>query len=401
MVVTSLDRFARLRETTTFRNGGLARFIKKRAIVFGVGALGGPLAQTVVRSGAAVCVVDYDIGTFENQGTQPVEPGISKVKAIVAACDAIEPGRALAFECDARHVGIGVFDQCDLLIDCTDDPNLAWPLTEISNGVGKPLIRCALDGSGDTESGRVLLSSGGTGHACQLCSYSLKDLHPNRERTGCPNQPKLFSSPTIAGGAIAMAIAGLGLLSAQRVLTGNDDNLVYDHETHLNLTHLQLLPMKLTRSEGCLSGHVRWELMPINAAAANVTFAELFSIASRELSSAEVTLEPYLHPLCIQAECVCGQLARATGSQWAQPPECAHCGECMSWRRAIQYDRVSMQHASDLGILGVPLTTLGLPEQGAMLVARTANRPPVRFVLQCEKLEFQKGELIAASEYRL
>jgi hypothetical protein len=392
MVATNPDRFARLRETATFRDGGFARWIEKRAIIFGVGALGGPLALGIVRSGAAATVVDFDIGAAENQGTQMVDPGVSKVEAIVAACDAIEPGRARGLKCDARHVGIGVMDQCDLLIDCTDDPNLAWPLTEISNGLGKPLLRCALDGSGATESGRVLCSGGGSGHACQLCSYGLKDLHPNRERNACPDQPKLASNPTIAGGAIAMAIAGLGLLSAQRLLTGNDDNLVYDYETQLNFTQLQLLPMKLTRSERCLSGHVRWELLPIDAAGSDATLADVFSIATRELSSADVTLEPYLHPLCVQAECACGQVAMATGSQWAPPPACPGCGEFMSRRQAIQYDRVSAQLASDLGVLGIPLTALGLPEQGATLIARTAGRPPVRFVLRCERVAFHKGE---------
>jgi hypothetical protein len=197
-----------------------------------------------------------------------------------------------------------------------------------------------------------------------------------------------------------MTIAGLALLNAQRVLTGNDDNLVYDYETHLNLTHRQLLPMKLTRSERCLSGHVRWELVPIDAAACSVTLAEMFSIASRGLFSDDVTLEPYLHPLHIQAECACGQLAMATGSQWAPPPECPRCGHSMSWRRAIQYDRVSMQLASDLGILAVPLTALGLPAQGAMLIARTANRPPVRFLLQCDKVDFQSREVVPPSEHR-
>ncbi len=183
-----------------------------------------------------------------------------------------------------------------------------------------------------TESGRVLLSAGGSGHACQLCSYSLGDLHPNRERTGCPDQPELTSNPTFAGGAIAMAIAGLASAGAKRVLTGNDDNLVYNHQTHLNLTHLQLLPMKLTRSERCLSGHVTWELVPIDATASNVTLAEVFNIASRETSSADVTLEPYLHPLYVQAECACGQVTTATSKQWAQLPECPRCGESMSWR---------------------------------------------------------------------
>lgn len=382
MLVAEPDRFVRLRETVTFRDDGLPCWLRSSVAVLGLGAVGNPLAVGVVRSGATVGVVDFDTGTIENQGTQNVMPGRSKVSGVVAACEAISADRALGFECDARHVGIGTLRQFDLLIDCTDDPNLAWPLTETSNGLGMPLLRCALDGSGATESGRILCSHGGAGHACQICSYDLKDLHPGRQRMSCPHDSTPTHVPTVAGGAMAMAVAGIGLLSAQRLLTGNDAEQVWGHETLLDLTHGQLLPMKLVRSDRCLSGHVRWELVPFDAFAADTSVAEVFDRASVELAAVDITIEPYLHPLCVQAECSCGQVVQAVGSQWAAPPECSRCGRAMTWRRAAQYDRISRQLASNLGILDTSLAKLGLPELGAMLVARGPERPPVRYVLK-------------------
>ena len=386
MVAPEADRHARLRGTATFRDGGFARWVRAQIAVFGAGALGGPLATGIVRSGARVGVVDFDIRAPENRGTQLAEPGVSKVKTVVAACDGIDAGRARGFECDVRHVGVGVLDQFNVFIDCTDDPNLALPLTEISNGLGKPLLRCALDGSGATEMGRVLCSSGATAHACQICSFGLDDLRSGRRRSGCPDPATHPRRATIAGGAMAMAIAGLGLLSAQRLVTGNDDELVLGHETLLDFTNLQLLPMALARSERCLTGHLRWELSRFDATASRTTLDEVFSAASDEFSTADVVLEPYLHPLNSQAQCECGQEAVAVGTNWATAPRCSKCQQPMSWRRVLHHDRITRQLASDLGILDTSLTKLGLPESGAMIIARSAARPPVRYVFDVEPL---------------
>lgn len=382
MLANEPDRYVRLRETATFRGDGLNRWCGACVAVLGLGAVGNPFAVGVVRSGAKVAVVDFDAGAVENQGTQDVVPGESKVSRVVAACEAISPGRVSGFKCDVRHVGIGTLRQIDLLIDCTDDPNLAWPLTEISNGLEKPLLRCALDGSGATESGRILCSHGGAGHACQICSYDLQDLRPGRRRVGCPHDDPVTRAPTIAGGAMAMAVAGIGLLSAQRLMTGNDAEQVWGHETLLDLTHGHLLPMQLVRSDRCLSGHVEWELVSFDAFAANTSLAEVFDRASVELATAEITIEPYLHPLCVQADCSCGQVVQAVGSQWAAARDCPRCGRAMTWRSAAQYDRISRQMAGHFGILDTSLAELGLPETGAMLVARASERPPLRYVLK-------------------
>lgn len=377
------DRHARLRQTATFRNGGFARWAAARIAVIGAGALGGPLASGVVRSGASVGVFDFDTGTSENKGTQLVELGVSKVDTLVAACNAIDPGRARGFCCDVRHTGVGVLDEFDVLIDATDDPNLALPLSEVSNGLGKVLLRSALDGSGQAETGRVLCSSAATGHACQICSYSLEDLRVGRPRTACPHEAPLPPRPTIAGGAMAMAVAGITLLNAQRIVTGNDDQLVYGRETILDLTTLQLLPIELRRSERCLSGHRRWELTRLQAAASRVTLSDLFGIAGDQISAREVSLEFYQHPLNVRADCACGEVAIAVGTNWLRPPVCPRCRQPMTWQRANQQDRINRELAAELNILSKPLADLGIPERGSMIVARSPEKRPMRFILEC------------------
>jgi len=180
-----------------------------------------------------------------------------------------------------------------------------------------------------------------------------------------------------------MAVAGFTLLSAQRLMTGNDDRLVYGRETILDFSNIQLLPTELRRSKRCLSGHRRWELTRLQAAAPSVTLSDLFAVAAEHLSTTDITLEPYLHPIHVRADCACGEVAHAVGTNWSTPPACCRCRKPMAWQRAIQHDRISREFAADLGILTKSLAALGLPAQGAMIVARSPDTPPKRYILEC------------------
>ena len=120
------------------------------------------------RSGAKVHVYDFDSGETANLGTQAVAVGEPKAESVARVCNEISPGCATAQVSDVRHVGAGEFEQFQLIVDCSDDPSLALPLTELSNGWGVPLLRLAVDGSGRLELGRVTASHGGGGHACLL-----------------------------------------------------------------------------------------------------------------------------------------------------------------------------------------------------------------------------------------
>ena len=227
-------------------------------------------------------------------------------------------------------MGVGVFQQFDLCIDASDDPNLVLPLTEICNGLNLQMLRCAVEGSGQLEVGRVACSSASTGHACALCTYNLSDLQGGRPRSGCPDRVAPARRETMAGGATAMTVAGVGLLSAQRLLTGNDADLVLGREIIIDWSHLQVLPLQLERSPQCLSGHRRWELVPLGLGASSLSLAGLFGAISDHLSTNDFTLEPYLHPLHYQATCSCGGFAEVVGTAWSTPPSCPTCHQLMS-----------------------------------------------------------------------
>jgi hypothetical protein len=374
--------YERICRTTAFRNGGFHRWSAATIGIVGLGLLGGRLALEIVRSGAAVWGCDPDAGSPVNLGNQLTQTGVAKVRSIIQDCNAIRPGRASGVVADIRHVGVGVLRRFQMLIDCTDDPMLALPLTAISNGLGIPLLRCAVDGSGQAEMGRVLCSHGGSEtHACQLCSYSAADLLTRRPRTPCPGQPSEGPPPTLAGGALGMAIAGIGLLQAQRLITGNDSHLVCDREIVLDLSHGRFVSVAQSRSERCLSGHIRWEVENLERLGSDATLAGVFE-AARPRSLAGISLEPYAHPLRIAAVCDCGAGQEAFGTRWATPPQCPRCGRATSWRDDVQIDRLTPPVASELGILNIRLDELGFPDSGAMFVLRQPGNSPIHLVLE-------------------
>jgi len=369
------SRFLKLSRTPTFRENGLAVWSSTTLGIVGAGMLGDRLAREAILSGVGeVRIWDFDQTEPHNLGNQFGRVGQVKVQYLAEQCDAIRPGRVRAFPTDVRHAGIRQLQQCDILIDCSDDPRLVWPLTEISNGLELPLLRAAVDGTGQMEMGRVLASGAAAGTACQLCSFSLEDLIRHRTRRGCPAGRDDPVDPTLAGGALGSVVAGVALLQAQRLRTGNDREHVIDREVLVDLSNMQLLEIKLERSAVCLSGHRRWSPTPVDLHPDDASLNDLFTAAKQipdptlAAHDDDIELSFYLHPLNIQASCSCGTAVQAVGTQWAAEPECPACQTAMQWLEETQIDQVSRQRAEQLNILHRPLADLGIPTGAMVLV---------------------------------
>jgi len=318
-------RLARLAATSALRGAGLARWQGASISLFGAGHLGGLLGPALARSGlGALTIVDFALGREENLGTQAVRPGEPKARTLAAACAAVAvPGassgasagpyegtRVRALELDARRVSVRELARQTLWIDATDDAGLALPLTRLSNGLGVPLVRVAVDGSGERELGRVLVSHGGAGHACQVCPH--EPARVASRRSPCPNGLPARAAPTIAGNGLGLAVAGLGLLQAQRVVTENDAERALGREVLVDLDGLALVPLELSRSDACLAGHGSFELVEPRGVAA-ATLGGLFETARAALGS-DAVLAPHAHELRLAA-CDCGRL----GARFAPP----------------------------------------------------------------------------------
>jgi len=363
-------RYSRLAASRTLGHGAMEPWYASTIAVIGCGGLGELFAIEAVRSGASVLVLDPDTTEERNLGNQGGEPGRPKVATFLERAERIAPGRTRVAPVDARHVGVGTFREVDLLVDTSDDPTLSFPFVLLSNGLGLPFLRLAIDGSGGREYGRVACSHGGAGHACAACSWRREDLGRASVPTPCPDHGDPERAPTLAGRAISLAIAGIGLIQAQRLLGGNEAGAVLGRELLLDLDGGALLPLELDRVEACVSRHERWDLFPTGLDATETTVEGLFAVASRELGGAEeVELEAWLHPLFLQCWCRCGATARAVGTRWAPTPSCPECGDAMHWRREMSLQRFNRRQARPLEIEGRTCASLGLPERGALVLA--------------------------------
>ena len=403
-------RFDRLRATTTFAGAAHDLWRQARLAIIGVGVLGSLFAREASRSGAKTELYDFDVGEDQNLGNQPVEVGEPKAEAVARLCNAIAPGSARAHVVDIRHVGAGSFENIALIVDSTDDATLALPLTQLSNGWGIPLLRLAVDGSGRLELGRVLVSHGGQGgHACQLCASSWKDVFDPGARTPCLGAPR-ERAPTNAGAPLAMSVAGLGLLYAQRLVGGNGSDRILDREVIVDLDGPGILPMELRRNEACLSRHERFDPTHLDRAASDTTVKELFGLARIALENKavmdkavtdneaitdservtesrnagrvqEVSLAFRGHPILLGVVCPgCGFELVRPGTLWRPAPDCPRCGGAMERRRDVALDQLNQAQARALGLADTSCEALGLPSRGALVAARAPGHPPVQLL---------------------
>jgi hypothetical protein len=382
---TSDVRFSRLRATTTFAGQAHQRWTESRLAVVGVGVLGGLFAREACRSGAHVDLYDMDVGETHNRGNQHVEVGVPKAEAVARLGNAIAPGSARAHVVDIRHVGPGSFENVALIVDCSDDARLALPLTELSNGWGVPLMRLAVDGSGRLELGRILVSHGGDGHACELCSWTWNDVFDPGPRTPCLGA-RSGLTPTNAGAPLGMTVAGLGLLQAQRLVGGAGSHAILDREVIVDLDAPGILPMRLSRNEECLSGHKRFDPTRLERGAADTTLKELFSLARLALARGggkvqDVSVAFRGHPILLGVTCShCGLELVRPGTLWRPTPDCPQCGGAMERRWDVALDHLNRAQARALGLTDTSCETLGLPPKGALVVARAPGRPPVQLL---------------------
>ena len=381
-------RFDRLRATTTFAGAAHERWMRATVAVIGVGVLGSLFAREASRSGTHTDLYDFDIGEDRNRGNQPVEVGEPKAEAVARICNTIAPGSARAHVADIRHVGAGSFEHIALIVDCTDDATLALPLTQLSNGWGVPLLRLAVDGSGRLELGRVLVSNAGRGHACQLCASSWREVFDPGARTPCLGAPR-DRAPTNAGTALAMSVAGLGLLYAQRLVGGNGSDQILDREVLVDLDSPGILSMELRRNEACLSGHDRFDPTHLDRSASDTTVKDLFTLARNALENEALTSRPLQeisiafrgHPILLGVACPgCGLELVRPGTLWRPAPDCPRCGGAMEPRRDVALDHLNQAQARALGLADTSCEALGLPSRGALVTARAPGHSPVQLL---------------------
>jgi molybdopterin/thiamine biosynthesis adenylyltransferase len=295
--VAKHTRYARLEALPTISDAGLAALQGQRVAVLGAGNIGGQLAHHLVLLGAGVILVDRDIVTEANLGTQGfVENQIGRPKADARAewlaplnpeCR-IEPMHA-----DIRRLGLGALRDASLLCSCLDNRPARMRVNEIAVRLGIPWVDGALDGSGTSLFGRVACyDPRQPDAACYLCPYDGRSLQELiREGTtsaGCAaswwkehGEPL----PTLATSALGGAVASLQAIWSLSVLLGRPEE-VAGREVYFDLGRRLLSSHRLTHNSRCLFDHVAWPLTPLPSHTATV--AQTFAFADGTLGGESV-----------------------------------------------------------------------------------------------------------------
>jgi molybdopterin/thiamine biosynthesis adenylyltransferase len=302
MTQPSRQRYARLEALPGIGAAGVASLGRQPVAVIGLGNIGGQLAQHLVMLGGRVVLVDRDVVSEANLGTQGfAERHIGRPKAEARAewlgplnptCR-IEPVHA-----EIRRLGLGALRDISLLFSCVDSRASRVVLNEIAMRLGLPWIDGALDGSGRTLFGRVACYDPQmTPSACYLCGHDAASLREISNETGVPagcsvrwwdgsRQP---TGPTLAPSALGGAVAAMQALWGLTVLLGGADE-VAGREVYFDLGRQRLTGHRLRPNPRCRLEHRTWRLTPLGSGRGALSVAETFAFAEAALDG-DVTLQ--------------------------------------------------------------------------------------------------------------
>jgi hypothetical protein len=347
---------------------------RRDLLIVGCGVLGSRIADGAVRAGYSVGLCDFDTGTAANVPRQPgIAVGEPKALALAELLNELRPGTATAYVADVRALEVGILRRYRLLLDGSDDPALRRFLALVGNGLCLPVLRAALDGSGQKALGRVRVSHGGRGFSCPACHAAA----PDTWRTPCPGAPlEPARPPTQAGIPVAMAIAGLALHVAEKVLAGRED--VLGREIYLDLDGATLAGT-IPRDERCSVGHEPWVIEPLELQPAE-TLAGLFARLAAALGARPVVLEPFGNPLAPSTRCQACGASRVDPGFLRSPAAACDCGGRSERRPELALPALTEPAAQKLGLSGRPLAELGL-HAGALVMARAGAGGARNFLL--------------------
>ncbi len=219
---------------------------EKRVLLVGCGALGGVLAQCLVRAGLGQLVlVDRDIVEQTNLPRQVLfddghaERGTLKVEA--AEQTLTRMGGPTALEAHAEHLDAenieDLAEGCDLILDGTDNLGTRYLINDYCVEAGLPWVYGGVVGSG----GLVLPVLPGSG-PCLRCIFD--EPPPTGSLPTCDTAGVILP----AVGVIASLQAGL----AMRILAGAEDAPpLVPALLELDVWSGEVRRLQLTRQEGC------------------------------------------------------------------------------------------------------------------------------------------------------
>jgi molybdopterin/thiamine biosynthesis adenylyltransferase len=373
------ERYVRLEALPAIGKAGMAALRKKQVAVLGLGNIGGQLAYHFVLHGIGVTLVDRDVVSEANLGTQGFlehDLGHSKSAARAERLGPLNPScRIEPIHADIRQLGLGALREASLIFSCLDSRRSRVVVNEIAMRLGVPWIDGALDGSGRALFGRVACYDPRRPEsACYLCphdSNSLRDI-ANEDGIGCSatwwKDTAGASAPTLASSALGAAVAAMQATRGIEILNGHAAAIA-STETYFDMGRQQMSGHRLQRNPRCLLDHRQWPLTSLGTDAARTTVAETFAFAEAALGG-EIALQLPHRSIVTTVRCpecwAADRPYRALDSLPAAGLHCA-CGHEMHPAAPDLLDRFSRSDAS--AFLDRTWREIGLPPADVVVAA--------------------------------
>jgi molybdopterin/thiamine biosynthesis adenylyltransferase len=313
------ERYTRLEALPSIGKTGMDALRNTHVAVVGLGNIGGQLAHHLVLQGIGLTLVDRDVVSEVNLGTQGfLEDDLRQSKSAARAkrLAPLNPGCCIeAIHADIRQLGLGALHHTSLIFSCLDSRRSRVVVNEIAMRLGIPWIDGALDGSGASLFGRVACYDPRRDEsACYLCphdSTSLGDISNEASVSGCSatwwKDTGDTTAPTLASSALGGAVAAMQATWGVEVLLGRAEE-VASREMYFDLGRLQMSRHRLPRNRKCLADHRAWPLTRLGSDSARTTVAQTFAFAEARLDG-EVALQLPYRSIVTAARCphCCGE----------------------------------------------------------------------------------------------
>ncbi len=232
-----MDRYRRQRLFPPLGDAGQRRFESGRALIVGCGALGGSVANLLVRAGiGSVGLIDPDVVELGNLHRQLLfdekDVGRRKVDAAKENLLAADSEAVVeTFPCRFDENTVSLLERFNLLIDGTDNFPTRFLMNRTAVRYGKPLISAGVQGN----SGQILTVFPGL-TPCLACL-----LPPTEEELG-------GEFPVLA--PIVQLIAAVEASEAIKILSGNE-NSVNRSLLAVDLWTNRISELEIRRNEHC------------------------------------------------------------------------------------------------------------------------------------------------------
>lgn len=372
------DRYSRIAEMPWIGADGLAKLQRSSVAILGVGNVGGQLCTHFGLMGCHLTLVDRDVVSRPNLGTQGFsameDVGRSKVEARARALRASNDRCSVtAIEADIEFLGMGVLRDVDLVICCLDNRKGRVVVNQIMTRLGVPWIDTALDGTGTMMLGRVAAYDAlGDDAACYVCPLdreSLLEISIESAPPGCPvlgATETAETPPTLAISALGGSVAAVAVVTGLKMLLGRSAGAV-SRESYFDLDRMTLTTHTLERNPQCLSEHRVFTLVPLEG---GMTVRATFERAAESLGGDPV-LQLYRRSIVRRLRCPkCGReraLHRVLETMTRRQRSCT-CDEPMVPLAGHVTDRITREELESYRRL--TWKQLGMPREDVVVASR-------------------------------